>query len=264
MKLSPPLFRAFPVLLPLRVACLLMLLAASGLFLIWPTVAGAAPPATRAGDQQEGGPGWSELSSAQKTALAPLQGEWRGLEARRKEKWLEVAQRMATMAPDERRRVQARMADWARMTPEQREKARAQFQEAKGIAPDERAARWKAYQSLPPEEKQRLARRADAEAAGSPQRPAGSQADPASKSNLTPNPSFAPPPRPVGSTVVQAQPGATTTLISNRPQPPAHQQTGLPKIAATPEFIDPATLLPRRGAQGAASQRPAPRPAQKP
>ena len=52
------------------------------------------------------------------------------------------------------------------------------------------------------------------------------------------------PPRPVAPTVVQAQPGATTTLISKPPAPPPHQQPGLPKIAATPGFVDQATLLP--------------------
>jgi hypothetical protein len=50
-----------------------------------------------------------------------------------------------------------------------------------------------------------------------------------------------------------------------RAQPPAHQQTGLPKIAATPGFVDPVTLLPRRGPQGAAAvEVPAPAPAAKP
>jgi hypothetical protein len=51
---------------------------------------------------------------------------------------------------------------------------------------------------------------------------------------------------------VQAGPGATTTLVTRRPTPPAHQQTGLPKIAATPEFVNKSTLLPQRGPQGAA------------
>ena len=48
--------------------------------------------------------------------------------------------------------------------------------------------------------------------------------------------------------------GATTTLITKRPTPPSHQQTGLPKIAATPEFVNKATLLPQRGPQGAATR----------
>ncbi|HJW11610.1 MAG TPA: hypothetical protein VJ598_07480, partial [Albitalea sp.] len=78
--------------------------------------------------------------------------------------------------------------------------------------------------------------------------------DPQAKSNIVPNPAFAARPKPIAPSVVQAQPGATTTLISKRATPPAHQQTGLPKIAATPEFVDKTTLLPQRGAQGAAAR----------
>jgi hypothetical protein len=40
--------------------------------------------------------------------------------------------------------------------------------------------------------------------------------------------------------------------MTARAAPPAHHQTGMPKIAATPGFVDPATLLPKRGPQGAA------------
>ena len=75
-----------------------------------------------------------------------------------------------------------------------------------------------------------------------------------SKSDIVPNPAFASPPRTIGPTVVQARPGATTTLITKRPTPPGHQQTGLPKIAGTPEFVNKATLLPQRGPQGAATR----------
>ena len=84
------------------------------------------------------------------------------------------------------------------------------------------------------------------------------------KSNIVAAPEPAVMPRLVAPTVVQAQPGATTTLLSRRATPPAHQQAGLPKIAATPDFVDRATLLPQRGAQGAAirpvaASEPAPR-----
>ena len=74
------------------------------------------------------------------------------------------------------------------------------------------------------------------------------------KSNIVPSSSWASPPKRVAPTLVQAQPGATTTLMSKRPVPPAHQQTGLPKVAATPDFVDKTTLLPQRGAQGAATR----------
>ena len=53
--------------------------------------------------------------------------------------------------------------------------------------------------------------------------------------------------------MIQAGPGATTTMVSKLPTPPPHQQIGLPKIAASPGFVDRATLLPQRGPQGAAA-----------
>jgi len=40
--------------------------------------------------------------------------------------------------------------------------------------------------------------------------------------------------------------------ITRHPTPPPHQQTGMPKIAATPEFVNRSTLLPKRGPQAAA------------
>jgi hypothetical protein len=65
-----------------------------------------------------------------------------------------------------------------------------------------------------------------------------------------------PPAQPVGPTVVKRGSGATTNLVSKPATPPLHQQTGLPKVAATPGFVDSATLLPQRGAQGAATRAP--------
>ena len=59
--------------------------------------------------------------------------------------------------------------------------------------------------------------------------------------------------KPVSPTVVQAKPGASTTLVSKTPAPPLHHQAGLPKIAATDGFVNPSTLLPSRGPQGAAA-----------
>jgi hypothetical protein len=63
--------------------------------------------------------------------------------------------------------------------------------------------------------------------------------------------------KPVAPTVVQAKPGATTTLMSKPANPPAHQQPGLPKVAATPGFVDRTTLLPQKGAQAAGTRAPA-------
>lgn len=215
--------------------------------------------------QSAGGPGWNQLTPAQRSALAPLERDWASIDADRKQKWLDIAERFPRMSPDERSRIQTRMADWARMTPSERGQARLRFQEARNLSAEERQQRWSAYQSLPPEKRRELAQRAapPAKAAGNgdPRRAETPRAPrdggvPQVKSNIVPNPAYAAPPKPVAPTVVQARPGASTSLISKPPAPPPHQQTGLPKIAATPGFVDDTTLLPRRGPQGAAVVRP--------
>ena len=198
-----------------------------------------------------GGPAWTALSPQQQQALAPLQRDWASIDATRKEKWLQVSARFPSMPPDERARVQQRMADWARLTPAERMRARMQFQEARQLPAEERQARWQAYQALPEEERKTLARRGVPAASPSP---AAATSDPrldGAKRNMVQSPAAAPK-RAVAPTVVQAKPGATTTSMATRVAPPAHNQAGLPKIAATPGFVDPATLLPRRGPQGAA------------
>jgi len=226
--------------------------------------AGPAPAPARTGSAHaasEEGIRWNKLKPAQREALKPLQQDWATIDAARKQKWVQIADRMPNMPPDERARVQARMTEWARMTPQQRGEARLRYEESRQMPPEDRRSRWAAYQTLSPEEKRALAARADARS-GPPTHPAANHgADGAphasgeaahAKSNIVPNPAFAAPPRPVAPTVVQAAPGATTTLITRRPAPPPHQQTGVPKVAATPEFVNRTTLLPKRGPQGAA------------
>lgn len=192
---------------------------------------------------------WTKLTPAQRQILAPLQRDWANIDGPRRSKWLEVAARFPSMPADERERVQARMADWSHLTPAERSRARLQFQETRQVPADEREAKWQAYQALSPEERRALAQRAKpvplAAAAASAVKPS------AAKSNLV---QAAPAARPqaVTPTTKQSGPGATTTTMTNRPTPPAHHQTGLPKIAATPGFVDASTLLPKRGPQGAA------------
>lgn len=209
----------------------------------------------------EQGVRWQELNQAQRAALRPLEGSWTSINANQKQKWLEMATRFPTLQQDERTRIQARMTEWAQLSAEQRRDARVNFQQAQQVAPQDRRSQWEAYQSLPPEEKDKLAARAAPRNGAGPRDEratlgdrTGLSAQPA-KANIVPNPAFSTPPRPVAPTVQQAQPGATTTLISRRPEPPAHQQTGLPKIGGGSNFVDKATLLPQRGPQGAATTR---------
>ena len=214
-----------------------------------------------------GGPAWESLTAAEQAALRPLQRHWADIDDQHKQRWLRMAERFPGMSAQRQDRVQSRMSGWARLTPQQREQARLRFQEAKRIARGDQKARWKAYKALSPEQRRQLAARASRAdtpnskrhpyplaGGGNTQRSDTPVSEPVRvKSNLVPSTSLATPPTSVAPSVVQAQPGATTTLLSEQPAPPAHQQTGLPKIAATPGFVDKATLLPQRGAQGAAT-----------
>jgi hypothetical protein len=220
--------------------------------LVWANVvwAGAAWAA-----ETESSAAWAQLTPAEQQALAPLRKDWGQIEAPRRTKWLEVAARFPTMPEAERARVQARMAEWARMTPAERGRARLQFQEAKQVSPTERQAKWQAYQALSEDERRVLnqkARPAPKPAVATSQ-PSATTADAgnAGKKNVV-QVTATPRAKAVTPTSQQARPGATTTPMTTRAAPPAHHQTGMPKIAATPGFVDPATLLPKRGPQGAA------------
>lgn len=198
-----------------------------------------------------GGVTWSSLSPSQQHALRPLEAEWGRIDSPRRSKWLEIADRFPSMSPAERARVQTRMTEWAKLTPRERGQARMNFREAQQVPAQERKAKWDEYNALPPEKRQQLA----AKAVPPARKPTSEvAADSSRKSNVVPNPSYAPKPKPVAPTVAQARPGATTNLITKRPNPPAHQPAGLPKIAVTSGFVDQSTLLPKRGPQGAATR----------
>lgn len=215
---------------------------------------GPVPAAPVTSTQATGSASWSSLNRSQKNALKPLEREWDRIDPARKTKWLEIANRFSSMPAAEQQRIQNRMTDWAKLTPRERGQARMNFKEAQQVPAQERKARWEAYKALPPERQKQLAARA----APVPRKAAAADASPDSwgskKSNVVPNSSYAPRPRAVSPSVAQAQPGATTNLITKRPSPPLHQPSGLPKIAVTPGFVDQATLLPKRGPQGAATR----------
>ena len=226
-------------------AALAALLGATALSGPTPLRAQPARPAVPA----EEGVRWQDLSAPQRATLKPLESDWSHIDASRKQKWVEIAARYPSMPAAEQERVAARMNEWAKLSPAERGQARLNFQEARQLTPQERQVRWEAYQALPPEQRRELATRQSP-----PPRAATSRDGSQPKSNLVPNPAYAAPPQPVAPTVVQALPGATTSLISTRPAPPSHQQTGMPKISASPGFVDKATLLPQRGPQGAAAR----------
>lgn len=120
----------------------------------------AAKPATRPAVKSADKPVWSQLSKAQQLALEPLHTEWDPMEGVRKQKWLELANRYATMKPEEQQRVHERMREWVKLTPDQRKAARQNYTQAKTISPDQKSATWESYKQLPDEQKQKLAEQA--------------------------------------------------------------------------------------------------------
>ncbi len=203
----------------------------------------------------ESGPAWATLTQQQQKVLAPLKKDWAQIETHRRLKWLEVAARYPKLPGDEQQRLQARMTEWVRMTPAQRSTARQQFQEARNLPDEQRQALWAAYQALAPEERARLAQNAKPATRAAVAAEAAASSMPSAAGTAKRNIVRAPAPTPTKTVtpgVQQARPGATTTPINARAAPPPHHQPGLPKIAATPGFVDRATLLPQRGPQGAA------------
>ncbi len=208
----------------------------------------AAPPQPNAA--------WAALAPAQREALAPLERDWGSIDKSQRAKWLELASQFPSMPPEERVRVQARMAEWSHMTPIERSRARLQFQQARQLPTNERYDQWQAYQSLSESQRRALAQRAKpatkpaSGAAAAKPPPSAAPESPGKRNVVQAAPTSRS--RAVSPTTQQAKPGATTTTMTTRASPPVHHQAGLPKIAATPGFVDPATLLPQRGPQGAA------------
>ena len=124
-----------------------------------------ARPGSRKNDKGDKGgdkPLWRSLTPAQQVALQPLAAEWDAMDGVRKQKWLQLANRFATLQPEEQQRVHERMRAWAKLTPEQRELARETYTRARKITPDQKNATWESYLQLPEDQKKKLAASASA------------------------------------------------------------------------------------------------------
>lgn len=102
-------------------------------------------------------PLWASLTPVQQAALEPLAGEWDRMDAPRKQKWLEIANRFASMKADEQARVHEKMREWVKMTPDERRLVRENFTKAKKLDTTQKSEQWEKYQQLPEEQKQKLA-----------------------------------------------------------------------------------------------------------
>lgn len=251
----------------------LLALASLGLLgsLVWHPSAQATTNAQSSVAPTTGAPSdWSQLSASQRKALAPLASQWPSLAPSSRVKWVEVARRFNQLAPAEQARLQERMASWAALPSDQRGEARLRYQQSRQLPAGQRQEKWQAYQALSNEEKQDLGRQAQRRSkpvmlpdrVAGPREPAqaygnkratSASGSPA-KSNTVPNAVTASPrlPTVVSPATVKAGSGATTNLVTRQPSPPMHQQVGMPKVNAAKGSVDPVTLLPRTGAQGAA------------
>ncbi len=99
---------------------------------------------------------WKTLTPPQQTALAPLAAEWDKMDAARKLKWMEIANRFSSMKPDEQARVHEKMREWMRLTPEERRKVRENYTATKKIDKDQKTVQWEQYQQLTDEQKKQL------------------------------------------------------------------------------------------------------------
>ena len=98
-------------------------------------------------------PLWSDLSPAQQQVLAPFSAQWNGLPITEKRAWGELASRFPKMKPDEQKRVEKRIGEWAALTPDQRRLARANYRLAQKVGRDNLLAEWENYQSMTPEQR---------------------------------------------------------------------------------------------------------------
>lgn len=152
---SPLMRSAAAGLLTAALAALLYL--GSGLSSAWAQAPAAAPQPVASGfGSASSGPSWKELTSAQRTALAPLSGTWGQLTESHKRKWIALAANYAKLPPAEQAKLHSRMSEWAALSPQQRTQARLNFGEAQQVSPDEKRAKWEAYQALPPEDRRKL------------------------------------------------------------------------------------------------------------
>ena len=187
---------------PLRAAALALALA--GLMGAGLAVAQSLPAPAAAVSEK---PMWKELSLAQQVALDPLKGEWDRMEAIRKQKWLEIANRYSSMKADEQQRVQERMRAWLKLTPEERRLARENYTLSKKIGKDQKSAQWEQYQQLPEEEKRKLA------------------ADAASKKHIT---NLPPKTQPKAVAPIKPAPAATPGIVP--PPPPVNPAVPVPNV----------------------------------
>jgi hypothetical protein len=196
-------------------------------------------------------PDWNSLSTEQKRLLEPLAAEWSSLEPANRVRWIELTARHHSMPSEEQRLLEERIASWARLSPIERQQARQSFKQVLQAKPQDLEAKWEAYQALPPEQREALAGKAaqkrqptTTSAAGVAPTSAAVVSPPERKPGaaLIPMPLPTTSRQPQGTALLQAKPGVTTVLITQRPAPAASK---IRRQFFDAKQLDNKTLLPK-------------------
>jgi hypothetical protein len=122
-----------------------------------PSSAGTATNAASLAAKPDVRPLWTELTPTQQQILGPLAPGWNKLDSNHKSKWLVITEKYAAMTPEQQKRLEDNIRDWAKLTPEQHRLARESYARAKKLDADQKTAQWQQYQQLPDDQKKRLA-----------------------------------------------------------------------------------------------------------
>ena len=136
-------------------------------------------------------PYWTQLTDTQRDLLVPLESVWDNITPVRKEKWIQAAQKIAQMPPDEQARMREQIRIWVSMTPKERQEARQNYLNTKKLGVKDKLLQWLEYQNLPEEEKRKLAAAARKKRRLPPPPPPPKKAEPVTPS---PRPAEATPP----------------------------------------------------------------------
>lgn len=78
---------------------------------------------------------WTSLSVEDRKVLHPVAPDWDRLPGVQQQRLMSAARQYPKFRPDEQRRFQGRLGDWAAMSPEQRKAARETFKGLKQLPP---------------------------------------------------------------------------------------------------------------------------------
>ena len=122
-----------------------------------PSNASAAANAASLAAKPDIRPLWTELTPTQQQILGPLAPGWNKLDSNHKSKWLVITEKYAAMTPEQQKRLEDNIRDWAKLTPEQHRLARESYARAKKLNAEQKTEQWQQYQQLPEDQKKKLA-----------------------------------------------------------------------------------------------------------